>query len=74
MKPTCEKENIIRRLPSFQSRVHSVHTTLKTPRKKMSANPHACILIQYAPPNIFLHYLAFANARSGKSRGICSEK
>jgi len=31
-------------LPSFQSRVHSVHTTLKTPRKKMSANPSACIL------------------------------
>jgi hypothetical protein len=31
-------------LPSFQSRVHSVHTTLKTPRKKMSANPPASIL------------------------------
>jgi hypothetical protein len=30
--------------PSFQSRVHSVHTTLKTSRKKMSANPHAGIL------------------------------
>ena len=45
-------------LPSFQSRVHSVHTTLKTPRKKMSANPHAGILyrkdticaVQYLPP------------------------
>jgi hypothetical protein len=31
-------------LPSFQSRVHSVRTTLKTPRKKMSANPRAGIL------------------------------
>ena len=31
-------------LPSFQSRVHSVHTTLKTPRKKMLANPPECIL------------------------------
>jgi hypothetical protein len=31
-------------LPSFQSRVHSVHTTLKTPHKKMSANPRASIL------------------------------
>jgi hypothetical protein len=31
-------------LPSFQSRVHSVHTTLKTSRKKMSANPCAGIL------------------------------
>jgi len=31
-------------LPSFQSRAHSVHTTLKTPRKKMSANPRASIL------------------------------
>jgi hypothetical protein len=30
--------------PSFQSRVHSVHTTLKTSRKKMSANPPASIL------------------------------
>jgi hypothetical protein len=28
----------------FQSRVHSVHTTLKTTRKKMSANPCASIL------------------------------
>ena len=31
-------------LPRFQSRVHSVHTTLKTPRKKMSANLPASIL------------------------------
>ena len=31
-------------LPSFQSRAHSVHTTLKTPRKKMSTNPRASIL------------------------------
>jgi hypothetical protein len=31
-------------LPSFQSSVHSVHTILKTPRKKMSVNPRASIL------------------------------
>jgi hypothetical protein len=30
--------------PSFQSRVHFVRTTLKTLRKKMSANSRACIL------------------------------
>jgi hypothetical protein len=30
--------------PSFQSRVHFIHTTLKTARKKMSANPRASIL------------------------------
>jgi len=31
-------------LPSFQSSVHYIHTTLKTPRKKMSANFRSGIL------------------------------
>ncbi|MCL2303450.1 MAG: hypothetical protein FWC37_09395, partial [Lentimicrobiaceae bacterium] len=38
------KRVIMVALPSFQSRVHSVHTILKTARKKMSANPRASIL------------------------------
>jgi len=47
MKANCQKKRKIMlpvALPNFQSCVHSIHTTLKTPHKKMSANPRAGIL------------------------------